>query len=127
MRELFVTDEIVFKLQELGFNEECVCKYNSFNQLKGVIISTMDGDYVKTDKRDDRIPAPLWQQAIDFLREEKGFIIELSYARTPKCWGFFIYGVGYFLNSLSGEGWSYEEAREQAVLKAIDVCKNKIS
>lgn len=119
MEKQFVTCEIALALKELGFDEECFGYYNEVKPDIWELDEFFDEDSLNT------ITAPLWQQAVDFLREEKGFIIELSYARTPMCWGFFIYGVGYFMNSLSAvDGWSYEEARKQALLKAIDVCKD---
>lgn len=92
MRELkdyFCNYEQSKELKALGFNEPCVFVYNSYKQLKGVITSSIDGDYVKIDKWDDRLLAPLRSQALDFFRDKK----ILGEVRSVDSWDSYTYGI----------------------------------
>jgi len=79
MRKQFVTYEIALKLKELGFNEECLLVYNSYKVLKHIISGTNPDidDYISFNKYDDRLPAPLWQQAIEWFREKHSLHISI--------------------------------------------------
>ena len=72
MKEQFCNYEISLKLKELGFDESCICKYNSYGVLKHTIASTNPDidDESSIFKYDDRLSAPLYQQIIDYFREE---------------------------------------------------------
>lgn len=74
MNKQFCNYEIALELKELGFDEECICVFDSFKNLRGAIIGNIDGDYIKRDKWDDRLSAPLYQQVQSFL-DSKGVII----------------------------------------------------
>lgn len=72
------------------------------------------------------ITAPLWQQVIDWLREKYGLHIDLDNALG---WGYGFIPVGTTLECdwahfEDGHSWDYYEARKQAILKAIELCKN---
>lgn len=113
----FVTYEIALALKELEFDEECLAWYAHEK--------CFSSDYIFLQYREDLefAFAPLWQQAIDWLREKKKIHIGIS-----------LYYDGYsidvrnFNNDTSfctnGEILEFHKAREQAILKAIELCKN---
>ena len=124
MKNQFTTYEISLKLKELGFDEKCFGKYS--NVQDEFVIITWD-----TNPFGDQIKAPLWQQVIDWFREEHEIIIIYS--------GMFISGVinPYYkvhtknINGITSQtetgGYtkSIEEAREKGILKAIELIENK--
>ena len=158
MEKQFVTYEIALKLKELGFNEKCLASYytdDERNYDKGDIYdcrrklsSSIDFDPFKEEfdnfyinsNETYYVSAPLWQQVIDWLRNEHDIVIEIvrqkyfdtyanSYAYEVVC-------KVYKNKELEGSVvirdnknnhifYSYEEARERAILKAIELCKNK--
>ena len=141
MEEQFVTYEIALKLKELGFDEECFGYWRDENKPCPI---TMCKFTTKYDFDDDinfpkfKCLAPLWQQVIDWLRDEHDIVIEIarqkyfdtyanSYAYEAVC-------KVYKNKELEGSVvirdnknnhifYSYEEAREQAILKAIELCQ----
>jgi len=73
MKEQFVTYEIAKKLKELGFDEPCFGYYvglgdNKDDPFKLVEIKCEKGQFEHL--ADNVFPAPLWQQAIDWLFEK---------------------------------------------------------
>lgn len=127
----FVTQNQAAELQKLGYEEPCICVYNGYGQLKSIITSSIDGDYVKKDKWDDRLPAPLKQQAFRFFREKFKLFCEIG-------WGIHSintkYGVQYSY-TISEEGNfkkdfidfneidSYNNAEEMAIDTLIELAK----
>ncbi len=76
MEKEFVTYDIAEKLKELGFgkvatNQSCMAVFKTETDLK--FFSTV---YFVNTKESTKIAAPLWQQVIDWLREEKSCYIE---------------------------------------------------
>lgn len=68
MENLFVPYEVALKLKEKGFNEPCLARYDSF---------TLKLDYnfaglYPFDTIPIHLPAPLYQQAVDWLRIKHG-------------------------------------------------------
>ena len=124
MKNQFVTYEIALKLKELGFDEECFCTYHnaelSRNPSHKIDATPIQGKpYIwKNSKFHNSIVcAPLWQQVIDWLREEHNIHLYL-----PKS----VYdGYVYVVNSKYSDTIynDYYDAREQAILKAIELCK----
>lgn len=133
MKEQFVTFEIALKLKELGFDEECFSAYTEDGGLMDI------GNYSNYDKIGEldghsyyiSCLSPLWQQVIDWLREEHKIDIypEPTYSLTE--YSFKVITVHG--KSKKQEYWdgmektynTYQEAREQAILKAIELCQNK--
>ena len=134
MEKEFVTYEIALALKELGFDEEC---FNVYDEL-GFIQDEKEMDKLNLIK----LNAPLWQQVIDWFRENRDIDIVItpdtnSQHRIPlrkyfvTFWKYYNglnvqpeilrYGnkILYFVNP--------EKAREQAILKAIELCKDKKS
>lgn len=134
MQEQFVTYEIALKLKELGFDEECLGFWWTYSDKyePEFYIS-------KTEKQKEKgLLAPLWQQAIDWFRKTRKTHIEISHHENG--WGSYLsmemvgdrfakgyYAkIPYFLINTIEVGCSfrsYEVAREQAVLKALELCK----
>lgn len=110
MKEQFVTIEIAKRLRELGFNEECFTYWeDKYTGIEGI---------------------PLWQQAIDWFRNKFRMIIEVLQEEESGhySWEYLIYydlntdkPLLYYQNIYEFE--SYEIAREQAILKALELIK----
>jgi len=125
MNNQFVTYEIALALKELGYSEICLGEYY-IDKNKRIILSYKT--HYHTKKRNS-IQAPLWQQAIDFLREKYDIVINI-YANasgylfemhdSAKRGGTHRYDSG-FEGPNEGGCWNiYPEARKQAILKAIE-------
>ena len=151
MKKQFVTYEIALKLKELGFDEECFAIFFRAILNNGRTVNYISDDWEspfyknRTNSESnsvDIVSAPLWQQVIDWLRDEHDIVIEIvrqkyfdtyanSYAYEVVC-------KVYKNKELEGSVvirdnknnhifYSYEEAREHAILKAIELCKDKKS
>lgn len=140
MEKQFVTYEIASKLKELGFDEKCLADYFVFGD--GIAV---DGYYGKTEPElfiddihsvEDReeelgmfayhlLSVPLWQQVVDWLRENHDIDIEIhaSFGSGGRWWANLCYNPtrSEVLNIARFE--NYYEAREQAILKAIELCQ----
>ena len=131
MKEQFCNYEISLKLKELGFDESCICKYNSYGVLKHTIASTNPDidDEISIFKYDDRLSAPLYQQIIDYFREE--YKLHLSIYRLNDNWVWQIFDIerNCYITEMtvrfSEIKRSYEECRDHIILKAIELCQNK--
>lgn len=135
IKKQFCNYEIALKLKELGFDKECLASYytddernyskNGEYDVRKKLSSSIDFDPFKNDfdnfyKNSDKdyyVAAPLWQQVIDWFREKYDVNIHV-YKSVYGGYGFRIKETDSYLY------FSYEEAREQAILKAIDLCKN---
>lgn len=73
MKEQFVTYEIALILKEKGFNELCLGVYKTFGQF-----TLSKTEYI----RDMVCTAPLWQQAINWLKSKRVLLIEDWYGWT---------------------------------------------
>ena len=118
MEEQFVTYEIALKLKELGFDECCLAVYfkNKFQLVKGFNINNVN---LHEASEMGAILAPLWQQVIDWLREELNIHLYL-----PKSvYGGYVYVVDSKYSDTIYK--DYYDAREQAILKAIELCQKE--
>ena len=123
MKEQFVTYEIAVKLRELGFNEECLGFYkttlgDNVPELHIIKCNYNSGKYI-TIPEDFHTDAPLWQQVIDWLREEHNINLYL-----PKSvYGGYVYVVdSKYSDTIYND---YYDAREQAILKALELCQKE--
>ena len=106
--QLFVTYEIALELKKLNFDEPCFASFNeTFN--KGVIQFTEIAFLTNFNNAKHLISAPLWQQAQSFLRERGVLVAER--------WDGWEYGA------YEWDDFIYVETREQAILKAIELCQ----
>ena len=136
MKEQFVTYEIALKLKELGFDEECLAYFNNdkYRDLICTCENGMDGDFTVHHYSGD-VNAPLWQQVIDWF-DNKNIIIGIDINPGTLFYRVHLYkryyhNPGrlvirkYFLSGEFNNFISKEEARKQAILKAIELCKEK--
>lgn len=119
MKDQFVTYEIALRLKELGFSQTCFAFYNSTREAGPVQLYSPDGgDFNNWNEKPHLISIPLWQQAIDWLREN------------------YKINVGHDLMSLDPtylvvtdektrfiHGKTDEQAREASILKALELIK----
>lgn len=125
MEKEFIPYEQALALKELGFDESCICVYNSYHQLKGTIIGSIEGDYIKKDKWDDRLSAPTFSQAFRFFREKYGYLVSPFQNEN----NLFFFEIGK-LNTLKTEHYSkdwetYEDAEISCLVKLIEIVKNE--
>lgn len=148
MKNQFVTYEIALKLKELGFNEECLAIYTHNNEhyTSGTFFLHTPHPFTieeLTPKVQDiresyvYILAPLWQQAIDWFRKEHEIIISIHYwgKRNATLNNRILYPnlCNYTIcqELTPKEKWieywydNYYNAREQAILKAIELIQKK--
>lgn len=154
MKEQFVTYEIALKLKELGFDEPCFGYYDEESFYKDVIAcSEFDLNYAggrnvfhenfhaitnneldelgsfsmkyDTEESYDRWGAPLWQQCEQWFRDKYNIHITIT-SQSQESWQWHIQFPHDSLNKMWEEDfYTYEEAREQAILKAIELCQKE--
>lgn len=73
MQKQFVTYEIALKLKELGFDEECLGWFWGKTPVLEIGRTTLDALI------NPAILAPLWQQAIDWLREKHSIFVSYDF------------------------------------------------
>ena len=138
MKKQFVTYEIALKLKELGFDEECL-GFWYVSQINNSCIELRHGmcifksTSIELSKYPKNVLAPLWQQCVDWFREKHKinifFDCEMNISSMEVDWFKYRYKI-YIDRIWSNKGCYngseiYEEAREQAILKCIELLKNK--
>jgi hypothetical protein len=122
MKEQFVTYNIALKLKEIGY-----CKITRFGSLTSLY--TKDGKHtfyanygvMYSGLSDGYINAPLWQEVIDWFREKHNITIDI--AKIHNGTDNYHFALNYMWEFFEG---NYYEAREGAILKAIELCKNNL-
>lgn len=134
----FCMHGISLKLKELGFNEECLAYYH--NHVEPYLVK--NGNFTKNSEQNlyyDDCTAPLWQQVIDWFRDDKKINIEITRFPNINKWGFVTTDMTIIPKYLSGDETikynnlvtspnrydTYEEARIDAILHAIKFYLNK--
>jgi hypothetical protein len=94
MKKQFVNYKTALKLKELGFDEECFSIYNTDDNslITPIIHSGKFGEFAQHDtiyydcfvKTIIGVKAPLYQQVVDWFREEHNIIITIEYLYTDK-------------------------------------------
>ncbi len=104
MEKEFVPYEESKLLQEIDFDEETI------------------GDYIKKDKHDDRLPAPLYQQAFRWFRENHGLYTNVTRYNDDDEDKFL-----YYIDNgdIKEEFKTYEEAELACLRKLIEIVKTK--
>ena len=147
MKEQFVTYEIALKLKELGFDEECFAIFFRTILNNGRTVNYISDDWEspfyknRTNSESnsvDIVSAPLWQQVIDWFLKKKHLYIDITFkeVKGPKIEGInSVYFDIEIYSIFGGDAWKkyrfseisddYYYAREQAILKAIELCKDK--
>ena len=126
MEKQFCTFEVALKLKELGFDEPCFGYYAKDNLILSVRAPYYPNKVIK---------APLWLQTIDWL-ETKGYYVNITRVVSwntapPEFKGWCVYiGTNNAEEMLDCNEFFIEnfyptkyEAREQAILKAIELCQ----
>lgn len=136
MREQFVTCEIALKLKELGFNEKCFALFDAYNENNLVYLSdgkNKMGNIMLNSSMDYSCTAPLWQQALDFLSKTYEIDITFNINDSPTIIKLFRFTISHYRRLLllvpyfsRYEFINKHEAREQAILKAIELIENNM-
>lgn len=142
--KLFVSYNIACELKKIGYNEDCLAywfKAIHYAKKEELVLVNPDiaMDWNSVDESTGS--APTWEQITDWLRDEKGLEIEVSksvvhfydaYEKLlPPRYQYVIDAVGYtddyLYHSADADEWyeDYYDAREQAVLKALEILKTK--
>lgn len=122
MKKNFVTFEIARAMKELGFDEECLGRYEQYELV--IALSNSVG-------RKKFIQAPLWQDVIDWFREKHNLhtVITVNpYSEINEVHGYKIYDSSKNMQCVSNQetqSWTHYKAREQAILKSIELVKNQ--
>ena len=135
MEEQFVTYDVALKLKELGFKEKCLASFH-FISKDIVIMGNKEFSFNKAFE----LSAPLWQQVIDWFREEYNIqivnmlpippeAILASQGRLDHKKGhcFILYSTDWNprLRGFDFYNEDYYKAREAAILKAIELCQKE--
>ena len=120
MEKEFVPYEIAIKLKEKGFDNDCLAGYvlnrDGITSLMGCGALRFDADGF-INPYSEILPAPLWQQVIDWLREKHNLIIwvEARYCFEKKYLWFIHSGVLIKDDIFDLHIETYEEARQAAI------------
>ena len=147
MKKQFVTYEIALKLEELGFDEDCIltlsyldgCHYKTNVEYEPSmwlindkqIECNVTKEQLRNDFKDTsliELSFPLWQQAIDFLREKYLLHIEIQSPDYPNDVNFSwsIHKMHLFGSWRDGHSSDYYIARKEAVLNAIELYEKNL-
>ena len=115
VKELFVSYDIALKLKELNFKEKCIMWFDH-----GVLYHLHSSDYtlfILKENNNFNLVAPLYQQVIDWLRNEHNIIL---YVYIPN-------ETGYFAHSLENKAKydTYYEALNNGIWESLDLIENK--
>jgi hypothetical protein len=120
MKDLFVPYELGLKLKEKGFDAECLAYYHKDIEL--VMFSEVP-PFMRNNRHNSNVCAPLWQQAIDLLREEKGVLLTVDkWMNEEKNW---CYAITKFnetnLAEYKEQFDSYYSALQSGIEKALEL------
>ena len=116
MNKEFVKYEQALALKELGFDEPCMAKYNSWSTL-----------FIREEPEpsEKEVLAPLYQQAFRWFREvhdlEHEILYDLGNDLSNKV---YLYSI-FVTDNRSEEYKIYEEAEHACLDKLIEIVKNK--
>ena len=121
----FLSYDISLKLKELGFDKICLAVHykGKLHLVKNFNINNVDL-YVANEF--GGILAPLWQQVINWFREEHNYNITYNILEKDGC-GYYVFKGGEFQSKFKvlSKRFDYYEAHEKAILKAIELIKDK--
>ena len=140
MKEQFVTYEIALKLKELGFDDPCLAYFSNdkYHDLHHSCENVMEGNFVINNYNE--LKTPLWQQVIDWFRDEKFINIEIIRFPNINKWGFITTNMNIIPKYLSDEEMiiynnlvtspnrydTYEDAKVAAILKVINIIEDEV-
>lgn len=117
IKGLFVTYEIALKLKEKGFNEQCLA---FFNGVGDDMLQPIDTDFINFREIGECVAAPLWQQVFTWFRDVHDIDINIETGGLPKMYVVFVKDWIYE-NEKDRALFTYEDAQEQAILKALEL------
>lgn len=131
MKNLFVPLNIAKSLKDLGFDEPCICGYDTNGRLRGKMTHGNDDSSINWDLYDSHIPAPLWQQVTKWLRDTKKINVFVSFRPNVKKWDSFYYDMNMngkeYVKFANLEKYmkrevfdTYEEALESVIIDYIN-------
>jgi len=126
MENKFVPYNIAYKLREIGFDEPC---FGYFETNIDVFLIKDNNLITRKDlvRNDVDVLAPLWQQVIDWFRIKYGLAIHIDSSKIdwnqPIIRSFGKVECKRILGELNFRYSydTYEEAREVAILKSIEI------
>ena len=134
MKEQFCTFDIALKLKELGFDEKCFGYFKEGDITGNHELTYSVGIHNRVTQKfnSGTIAAPLWQQVVDWLLKDKKLLIVvkpfITKGQTLE-FSSFVVETNRTINNWFPEHTiykifsSYEEARKQAILKALTLIK----
>ena len=148
METQFVSYDIAKKLKELGYVEECMgvfeCslieqidentsgahgwKKNELHFEKRFFINNhMDIDF--SNENWIQVGAPLWQEVFDWFREKFNWYLDIYMKHNNYVWEIFDIEQNYRITFMNVSDVrtkrTYEKARKEIILKAIELIKDK--
>ncbi|MFK8281654.1 hypothetical protein [Capnocytophaga cynodegmi] len=134
LKDIFVTYDIAVQLKEIGFDEPCIFYYDVFKEL---MIQTNGTVYwhrkesIKIENYNLDVgdvinlkSAPTWEQVKKWFRG-KGVVGYLFYFENSDTWVFHIKDDNGLKETSDLKYETYEQAREQLILKLIEIYKNE--
>lgn len=128
MKDHFVTYEIALKLKEKGFDELCFAEYNSNDKYNEPWVYGSEGNVTEQYSNRAMIAhdaaAPLWQQVVDWLREDKNIHVLFEYGLLKKYFVVLFHSIEEYLGDDKGdiiEFSTFHEARKKGIEKALEL------
>jgi hypothetical protein len=133
MEKEFVPYDLSLRMKQLGFDEPCFGWYLPEIVDKGNAASVILGSYLtKWNKFEDRLSAPLYQQAFRWFREEHNLFILMQVGQHNGEYQTFYfnvieYGVNKYKSLFRSETskYTHEEAQLACLRKLIEIVEEK--
>ena len=129
MKEQFCNYEISLKLKELGFNEDCLGGFLIADEGQFAIYGLQTNHEYLSEVNEDWLNTPLYSQAFDYFREKYELLLSIYRLNDNWVWQIFDIERNCYITEMtvrfSELKRSYEECRDQIILKAIELCQNK--
>jgi hypothetical protein len=127
MENEFVSYEQALELNELGFDENCFCIYNRERKIRfNNLYNPMDRNKnAKLTSNNGRYPAPLYQQAFKWFRENYDLYGTIRYGNNEFDNSIYLFPCvnGVIVGNDSFR--TQEEAELECLKKLIEIVKNK--
>ena len=120
MKKEFIPYEQALALKKLGFDEPCIGWYNPQVNYKEVTTDKYWAFHL-TGEWENFKPAPLYQQAFRWFRNEHGMSGSIQIEHDAYQWSIFEEGETSGLASDNWDGTDYEEAELACLEKLIEM------
>lgn len=120
MKHLFIPYPLAVLAKEKGFDEECVTFFNSEGKLNMALVQVgLELPLSNSQMSKNRIAAPLYQQIVDWFREEHDLDINIIRWVPNKSFYFKIQDGLKSVKSHSYDEFTYYEALNKAIEEAF--------